>query len=253
MKKNKEIMYELIEKFKEISSRGWVESRRNHNTGIGKTFEDLLEKKEDNLAEPDYYGIEIKTHRGASNSYTSLFTSSPTGPAKGENTRLREKYGHIDKEYGLKTLHTSIFTNRKTNYFNTYQFQIEVNRKEEKVYLLVFDMDNNLIEKQTYWTFEALKKRLERKLKTLAFIEGKSKTEGSKELFKYSKITICQFKDFEKFLKALENGIIMLDIRIGVYCSGKNKGKTHDHGSGFRIKENDLESIYTIVEQVEEN
>ena len=34
-------------------------------------------------------------------------------------------------------------------------------------------------------------------------------------------MTICKFKDFDKFLKALENGTIMLDIRIGVYASGK--------------------------------
>ena len=41
---------------------------------------------------------------------------------------------------------------------------------------------------------------------------------------------------FENFLNALENGDIFVDIRIGVYNTGKNIGKTHDHGTGFRIK-----------------
>ena len=40
----------------------------------------------------------------------------------------------------------------------------------------------------------------------------------------------------------------MLDIRIGVYKSGQYFGKTHDHGTGFRIKESDLECLYDIFE-----
>ncbi len=36
----------------------------------------------------------------------------------------------------------------------------------------------------------------------------------------------------------------MVDIRIGSYKSGKNKGKTHDHGTGFRIKPSDLGLLY---------
>ena len=52
----------------------------------------------------------------------------------------------------------------------------------------------------------------------------------------------------EKFIEAINNGKIMLDIRIGVYKSGKHFGKNHDHGTGFRIKESDLECLYDILE-----
>ena len=54
--------------------------------------------------------------------------------------------------------------------------------------------------------------------------------------------------NFDKFLKAVVDGKIMLDIRIGVYKSGQHFGKTHDHGTGFRIKESDLEYLYDIFE-----
>ena len=37
----------------------------------------------------------------------------------------------------------------------------------------------------------------------------------------------------------------MIDIRIGSYKSGKNLGKTHDHGTGFRIKPEDLKNLYS--------
>lgn len=249
MQSETEIIEELVMKFTNISKLGWIKSHRQHNTGIGKTFEDLIEKVEDNLNDPDYKGIELKTHRKSSNSFTTLFTACPDGPNSGENTRLREKYGEIDEESGLKTLHTSIFATRKTTYFNRTKFQMEIDYNDKKIYLLVFDMNDNLVEKTTFWTFDSLKKKLEKKLKVLAIVDSKSKKENETEYFKYDKITILKFKDFDKFLLAIKDGKIMLDIRIGVFKSGKNYGKTHDHGTGFRIKELDIESLYDVIEQ----
>ncbi len=249
------VAVELLAKFMSISSKGWIESARKNNTGIGKTFEDLLDKLEDNLADPDYKGIEVKTHRSKSESYTTLFTASPDGPAKSENTRLREMYGHKDAESGLNILHSSIFANRKTNYCNIYKFQLEVNRSDKKIYLKIFDINDNLIEKITYWDFESLKSKLNRKLKVLAYITSKNKIEDGKEYFLYEECKLYKFKDFEKFLELLENGTIMLDIRIGVYKSGTNFGKTHDHGTGFRIKEVDITKLYDeyVVQSFEKN
>lgn len=42
----------------------------------------------------------------------------------------------------------------------------------------------------------------------------------------------------------------MYDIRIGAYGSGKKLGKPHDHGSGFRIKENNLVNLYSNIERI---
>jgi hypothetical protein len=42
----------------------------------------------------------------------------------------------------------------------------------------------------------------------------------------------------------------MYDIRIGSYSSGKNYGKPHDHGSGFRIKEHNIIKLYSNIEEV---
>lgn len=45
-------------------------------------------------------------------------------------------------------------------------------------------------------------------------------------------------------MQLIDDGKLMVDIRIGSYKSGKNKGKPHDHGTGFRIKPVDLDSLY---------
>ena len=60
----------IISKFKEVKSLEYVPSNRANNTGIGKTFEDYIGVVENNLDEPDLAGFEIKSHRGASCSYT---------------------------------------------------------------------------------------------------------------------------------------------------------------------------------------
>ena len=57
--------------------------------------------------------------------------------------------------------------------------------------------------------------------------------------------------DFQKFLTEIENGNIQFDIRIGVYNSGRNYGKTHDHGSGFRVKRENFQNLYSSFEKIE--
>lgn len=79
----------IISKFKEVKSLEYVPSNRANNTGIGKTFEDYIGVVENNLDEPDLAGFEIKSHRGASCSYVTLFTKSPSFP-KRANAYLKD-------------------------------------------------------------------------------------------------------------------------------------------------------------------
>ena len=56
------------QKFQNLKKQGFVKSLRKGPTGVGYTFETLLELKENNLALPDIDGIEIKAHRDNSKS-----------------------------------------------------------------------------------------------------------------------------------------------------------------------------------------
>ena len=78
----------IIQAFFQVKSMGWVRSHRSNNTGIGKTFEDCIGVIENNLNEPDLFGFEIKAHRGASASYVTLFTKSPSF-SSGANAYLK--------------------------------------------------------------------------------------------------------------------------------------------------------------------
>lgn len=92
----------LERKFLEIKKRGYVKSVRKGPTGVGATFESLLNKNEESFEIPDFYDIEIKTKRSYSKSYITLFNAVPTGSSYYEVKRLRDNYGYPDPKY--KTL-----------------------------------------------------------------------------------------------------------------------------------------------------
>ncbi|MBX2930415.1 MAG: hypothetical protein KF781_00550 [Chitinophagaceae bacterium] len=72
-------------------------------------------------------------------------------------------------------------------------------------------------------------------MKNLLLVLADTKEVKSKKHYHYTNAEIYHNFRFENFLNCITDGSIMFDIRIGVYNSGKNIGKTHDHGSGFRI------------------
>lgn len=52
--------------------------------------------------------------------------------------------------------------------------------------------------------------------------------------------------NFKRFVKLLESGDIVIDIRIGQHLDGR----PHDHGTGFRIKLNKLDRCFKKREKV---
>lgn len=52
------------------------------------------------------------------------------------------------------------------------------------------------------------------------------------------------------FVNLLEQGKIYIDLRIGQYHGGAKNGQTHDHGTGFRIKENDQPLLFKINRKI---
>lgn len=248
--KNKEL---IIKKFREIKRLGFVKSSRKNSTGIGKTFEDNIGVKENNIDKPDFAGFEIKSHREIAQSYITLFTKSPSFP-KSANTYLKNKFGTpYEDNPDLKKLHTSLFANKYNSYNNKYSFRL-INDKEKKcIYIGVFSLKNKkLLDSSCGYTYDDLEKILRKKLKNLFYVSADTKkdTKGI-EYFHFKKADIYEDPSFTKFISMIDKGLIMYDIRIGSYQSGNNYGKTHDHGSGFRITENNLSKLYSTHEKIE--
>lgn len=243
----KDNIHDFLEIFDQIKKMGWVESHRSGDTGIGKTFEDLLGKCEDNLSLPDYKGIEIKSKRLASGSLITLFTKAPSDPKKANNY-LRETFGSFEDDSGLKTLHTTVNAKSFNTFKNTYGFKIDIDRNTQKLLLVIKDLiTNNIVSNEVCWTFNDIKNCLNSKLKWLACVSADEKKQNGSVYFNYTDFELITDLNFENFLSALENGDAFVDIRIGVFHSGKKAGKTHDHGTGFRMYYEKLKQYGTVI------
>ena len=109
-----------------------------------------------------------------------------------------------------------------------------------------------LLDASCGYTYADIEEVLTKKLKSLFYVSAETKTDQKRqEYFNFNKADIYKKTSFRKFINLLDKGLIMYDIRIGSYQSGKNYGKAHDHGSGFRILEKNLCKLYSIHEKVE--
>lgn len=232
--------------FQKIKKLGWIETKRKGSTGIGLTLELLLGKKEDRESLPDYNGIEIKTKKYGSHSYTTLFSLTPKSKkTEYEIKRLVTKFGYPDKQLReFRVLNVEMYANKKNLIANRYYFQLEINREEKKIYLKVTNWNDTLNEKEAYWTFSEIEERLNAKLRRLAVIHALKKKSMGKEYYKYYRIDFYVLKNFDIFLELLELGIIQVKLKIGVIRSGEKKGRIHDHGTSFDINELDLDKLF---------
>ncbi len=243
----------VIEGFKKdflaIKQKGWIPSSRAHDTGIGKTFEDLMGIVENNNFLADYRGVlELKSSRELAQAMVTLFTDAPTNPKK-VNSILREKYGQTDEEFGIKIIHSTFSAVKFNSFVEKFGFKLEIDEVSKKIFIKVKGLQSGkLDELGIYYTFEELKEIVKKKCKYIAYIKAQSKKENGKELFKFNEAVLLSGLTFEKFINCVKSGLILYDIRLGVYRSGKNKGKAHDHGSGFRVLKKDIPDVFDVKE-----
>ena len=221
----------LKEQLEKIKAMGFVKTHRAHDTGIGKTLEDLLGIKENNLRLPDVGDVELKAKRIDSGSMLTVATKSPE--PKGINKVLFEKYKYLDKE-GKYNLHSTVCGSRK----NPQLFKVVF--EGEKLVL------KNKFKMAVYWPIsifdDVLKAKSDKIL--LAFAETKGERKTKNEKFHFTEAYLLSNLNINKFKSAVESDKLKIDIRIGVYRSGKNKGKYHDHGTGFRINKRDFLHLF---------
>lgn len=243
----KQVIGQFRSQFQRIKEMGYVKSHRSNNTGIGKTFEDLMGIDENNVADVDFMDfIEIKSKREASQSMLTLFTKSPDYPV-GSNKYLCDTYGMIDETTGLKRLHTTISGKEYNTFGGDIGFKLRVDCTAERIYISIKSLNTNeILEEKVYYTFETLQKIISKKCANIAFVNADSKITNGIEYFKFTDVQLLTGLTFEKFLDGIREGHILYDIRIGTYRSGRMRGRPHDHGSGFRIKKDYIDCYFTV-------
>jgi len=238
----------LLKKFIEISNKKWIKGISNHFNAAGLTFEEQLGKKADNMFFPDYYGIEIKCTQRYSGYPVILFSSAFDGPSLYETNRILELYGKKDYKYpDKKILMSNLKYNEKVLIYNKYFFKITISDEEEKLYLEVYDLFDNLIEKQSFITFETLKNKLEIKLSNLAIVYASKKKDIDYPYFRYYKMDIYKLKNFETFIESIKDGTITLSILCRVSRSGLEEGRQRNKNILFGIYKKNINKLFNLI------
>lgn len=170
-----------------------------------------------------------------------MFTRAPQ-PAR-SNTYLRNKYGYSSSAYNNyeRVLHSTLTAARFVPITDTGR-SLKIICDENKISIASETEIENV-----FWDKNSLRKAFEKKYKN-KFVYAKAESRGSRaneEFYFVDAYEVSGF-DYDAFIDLLEQGKIFIDLRIGQYPDGR----THDHGTGFRIREADQYLLFKNVNKI---
>lgn len=243
-KANNQALEELIAILKEINSRGYIETMRDGDTGVGFTFESSIGIQANSNKAPDYKGIEIKCSRSqqpknrrkANKGKQTLFSLVPNWGIVGNRKGLVEQYGRPDEVRDRIGLYCTIKVEP-----NSYDLRLEICEEENRIY--VCHIDTRIV----FYEMDDLRSALETKHKESLFVTAHSRrNESGKEEFLYDSAVYCNKVSFDEFLNLLKENVAGLDFAIHL----KN-GKVRDHGFLWRLENRKyLFRIFNSVQEV---
>ena len=217
----------------DIKKKGYVKTRRQGPTGIGKTLETLLGIEENNISAPDLGRIELKAHRENHTGLITLFTFNKNVWKMKQLDAIR-KYGSEDREGRLGLYYTMGLKPNSAGLFLSV----------EDTSISVRHTDGNVI---AIWELEEIEKRFEDKVENVLLVKASVEERDGVEYFYFNRARLLSGGVTQSILKnQFENEQLLLDLRL--HDAGT---KARNHGTGFRINEGDLENFYQKVEEVE--
>ena len=222
---------DVVHRLAEFKSKGFVPTMRKGPTGIGHTLEQMLDLEENNLAFPDLGEVELKTTRSNTQSLITLFTYD-RGVWKEPLQHVIERLG-IEEEDRTK-LYATVGTAANS-------FGLSVNPSSEYV-----ELRGPTNEVLAQWDYKELQSRFHAKLRHVLLVHANSKQINNVEHFHYYR---AQFLSGWLFLwnlpRLFNEQIIWIDLRMHL-----SNAKVRNHGTAFRIREQDLTELYPLVEEM---
>lgn len=222
---------EFKSSFKELKNKGFVRSLRKGPTGIGYTFETLMEIEENNLALPDIENIEIKAHRDNSNSMITLFTFNKKAWQINPLDAIK-KYGSFDQNNRLGLYYTMSLTPNSAGLF------LIVNDEQ----IFVQHTSGEVIVK---WDLSNLVERFVQKIPALLFISAHTEERDGVEYFHFYRGQLMKDTSQNLLSELFKTGNLLVDLRL------HDKGTiTRNHGTGFRVSENNLPQLFKEIKDI---
>lgn len=225
-------LQEIQRDLKKLKEKGYIQSLRKGPTGIGYTLEKELNISENNIAIPDIGGrVELKATRSNASSLITLFTFNK-GVWQIPQRTVIENYGYYDENKRF-----SLYNIVRVGSINTQGLMLEIDESKTQVNLMHRD-SNTLIAK---WSMFTIVGKFLNKTERLMMVIADSKiSENQREEFFFNNAYLLENPNPDNFLVAFKNGKIVIDIRMHL----KSNNIVRNHGTGIRIKENDIPLLY---------
>lgn len=212
----------------------WMPAEILADTGIGRTVESILGIDMNPSKNPDYKGIELKSHREASKVRNTLFTQAPewTISRLKSGRAIVEEYGYIPAGYTHKSLHVTLTANRPNpqGLGLLVQQQSGLLEADEFSQIELADGAFRKVNDVAAWQLTNLHERLLTKHHETFWIDAETKRESGREYFRVTKILHTKNPIPSQFDILLDQGQITVDFLLcrdsgGDTYSFKIKGK----------------------------
>jgi len=237
------VAFELLQKLRSISNKGFIPSIRQGDTGVGMTLENLLGIAANSSRAPDYKGIELKASRisniGAVGNRSQLFSKSPSWKLSpmGTAERLVATRGYIDGD-GTQALRHTISGNKP----NSRGLYLDVDYANDYLRQMFTDLAVRDFspEHDVTWVFDDLREALKKKHRETFWVKAFHNNDRTDEQFHYATVEHTKDPYIEKLETLFETGIVTMDYTMHL----KSSGKTRNHGYLFKLKANCFEALF---------
>jgi hypothetical protein len=196
---------DLLKRFDKIRNR-WVDSMREGDTGIGYTFETLLDIEENNSRTADFRGIELKCKRvrsrgGPAAGKVNLFQQGPVWTDDSLNTIDRVRMLGKQDSNGLFRCLSQI-TTRANN------LSLLLDPASEQGLISLRRMD----EEVGYWPHALLERRLIEKHSRAAFVLAEVRQSRTRTSFSYNELIYCEKPSINSFIDLVGQDRIVFEF-----------------------------------------
>ncbi len=235
---------ELKQEFIRIKKMGLIKSQRNGTSGVGYTFEKMLNLDENQSPKPDYHSIELKCRYGYSKSNIRLFSLKGERIGETANSYIFAKYSYYrykdPNDYRLFS--RKIFSKQKYE-LNGISFLLKVDYGRKLLTMNSYYREN-FIEEVCFWTFDDLKAILTSKMETTAIVTAYPYRYNNELFFKYFYMDIYILKTFDDFLRLIEEDKIYVEIYMRESVNKHGDYKIQNNGTNFIIKFDSINELF---------
>jgi hypothetical protein len=228
---------ELLNKLREVASRGWIKTVTVGDTGIGATLEHCLGIQINSSRKPDYKGIELKTKRITglrASTRTSLFAQVPDWEISNlkSSAQILDTYGYNRGE--VKKLYCTV----KATAPNSQGLILRVDEPKDILQERYESSEGS--RDVVSWKLDVLRNRLLTKHNETFWVGAStSKIEGV-EHFQYKKVLHTRVPFASNFHTLCQEGVITLDHLI----KRDESGRVVEKGPLFKINPSDLGLLF---------